>query len=216
MRLPTSSHMRVLASSCGARLLMAAGAVALIIGAANSPGAAAGWTVSPGGLFTGRAGRTELADTTTGQAAIFCASSSSRGTLKSGSGLAGAGVGTVKAMSFRGGCFTLTAGLLPWKISARSYQPGAGTTVGTITGVHLRFTDPAFCDFSADGTGAAAGNETVRFRYVNGTGTLQILRTGSTLHIYGVKGCGGAFHDGDTAALSSTSMITPVQTITGP
>jgi len=42
------------------------------------------------------------------------------------------------------------------------------------------------------------------------------LRTGSTLHIYSVKGCGGAFHDGDTAALSGTSMIAPVQTITGP
>jgi hypothetical protein len=82
--------------------------------------------------------------------------------------------------------------------------------------VHLRFTDPTFCDFSADGTGAAAGNGTVRFRYVNDTGRLQILRTGSTLHIYSVKGCGGAFHDGDTAALSSISMITPVQTITGP
>jgi hypothetical protein len=59
----------------------------------------------------------------------------------------------------------------------------------------------------ADGTGAAAGNGSVRFRYVDGTG--------STLYIYSVKGCGGAFHDGDTAALSSSSMITPVQTITG-
>jgi hypothetical protein len=45
---------------------------------------------------------------------------------------------------------------------------------------------------------------------------LQILRTGSTLHIYSVQGCGGAFHDGDTASLSSTSMIAPLQTITGP
>ena len=169
-----------------------------------------------GGLFTGHAGTTELADTTTGEAGIFCASSSSRGTFKSGSGLAGTGIGSVKAMSFRGGCFTLTAGLLPWKINARSYQPGAGATVGTITGVHLRFTDPAFCDFSADGTGAAAGNGIVRFRYVNGAGRLQILRTGGTLHIYSVKGCGGAFHDGDTAALSSTSMIAPIQIITGP
>jgi hypothetical protein len=35
-------------------------------------------------------------------------------------------------------------------------------------------------------------------------------------HIYSVKGCGGAFHDGDTAALSSISMITPGQTVTGP
>ena len=178
---------------------MGAGAVALTIGAANPPGAAAGWTVSPGGSFTGHAGTTELADTTTGTGAILCASSSLRGTLKSGSGLAGAGIGSIKAMSFRGGCFPLTAGLLPWKINAKSYQPVAGATVGTITGVHLRFTDPTFCDFSADGTGR-----------------LQILRTGSTLHIYSVKSCGGAFHDGDTAALSSISMITPVQTITGP
>jgi hypothetical protein len=205
--------MRLLASS---RLLIAAGAVALTIGAANFPGAAAGWTVSPGGSFTGHAGTTELADTTTGNAAIFCASSSSRGTLRSGSGLAGAGIGSIKAMSFSGGCFTLTAGLLPWKINTRSYQPDAGATVGTITGVHLRFTDPTFCDFSADGTGAAAGNGTVRFRYVNGTGRLKILRTGSTLHIYSVKGCGGAFHDGDTAALSTISVIAPVQTITSP
>jgi hypothetical protein len=208
--------MRLPASPRVARLLIAAGAVAMTIAAANSPGAATGWTVSPGGSFTGRAGATELADTTTGNAAIFCASSSSRGTLKSGSGLAGTGIGSIKAMSFQGGCFTLTAGLLPWKINARTYQPTAGVTAGTITGVHLRFTDPTFCDFSADGTGAAAGNGTVRFRYVNGTGRLQILRTGSTLHIYSVKGCGGAFHDGDTAALSSISMITPVQTITGP
>src|SRR5262245_13375346 len=115
-------------------------------------------------------------------------------------------------MSFRGGCFTLTAGLLPWKINARSYQPVAGATAGTITGVHLRVPDPTFCDVSADGTGATAGNGTVRFRYVNDTGRLQILRTDSTLHIYSVTGCGGAFHDGDTAALSSFSMITPVQT----
>lgn len=181
-----------------------------------SPGAATGWTVSPGGSVTGQAGTTELADTTTGKAAIVCASSSWHGTFKSGSGLAGAGIGAVKAMSFRGGCFTLTAGLLPWKIDVRSYQPDAGTTAGTITGVHLRFTDPTFCGFSADGTGATAGNGSVRFRYVNGTGRLQILRTGSTLHIYGVNGCGGAFHDGDSAALSSTSTITPVQTITSP
>jgi hypothetical protein len=82
--------------------------------------------------------------------------------------------------------------------------------------VHLRFTDPTFCDFSADGTSATAGNRSVRFRYANGTGRLQILRAGSNLHIYSVQGCGGAFHNGDTAALSSIGMITPVQTITSP
>jgi hypothetical protein len=82
--------------------------------------------------------------------------------------------------------------------------------------VHLRFTDPTFCNLQADGTSATAGNGTVRFRYANATGRLQVLRARGNLHIYRVQGCGGVFHDGDTAALSGTYMIMPVQTITGP
>ncbi len=172
--------------------------------------------MSPGGSFTGHAGTTELADTTTRQAAIICASSSSRGTFRSGSGLPGASIGSIAAASFRGGCFTLTAGRLPWKVIAKSYQPATGTTTGTITGVHLHFTDPTFCNLRADGTSATAGNGTVRFRYVNATGRLQALRARGNLQIYQVQGCGDVFHDGDTAALSGTYMITPVQTVTRP
>jgi hypothetical protein len=82
--------------------------------------------------------------------------------------------------------------------------------------VHLRFTDPTFCNLTADGTSATAGNGTVRFRYANATGRLQVLRARGDLHIYQVQGCGGVFHDGDTATLSGTYMITPVQTITSP
>jgi hypothetical protein len=116
----------------------------------------------------------------------------------------------------RGGCFTLTAGRLPWKVNAKSYQSATSTTAGTITGVHLHFTDPGFCNLTADGTSATAGNGTVRFRYTNATGRLQVLRTRGNLHIYQVQGCGGVFHDGGTAALSGNYMITPVQTITSP
>ena len=172
--------------------------------------------MSPGGSFTGHAGTTVLADTTTGQAAIVCASSSWRGTVKSGSGLPGAGIGSIAAASFRNGCFTLAAGRLPWKVNAKSYQSATGTTVGTITGVHLRFTDPTFCNLTADGTGATAGNGTVRFRYANATGRLQVRPARGNLHIYRVQGCGGVFHDGDTATLSGTYTITPVQTVTSP
>ncbi len=211
--------MLLVASSRAARLRLAAVAAAagaLILGAGNSQAAVAGWTVSPGGSFTGHAGTTELADATTGQAAIICASSSSRGTFRSGSGLPGASIGSIAAARFRGGCFTLTAGRLPWKVNAKSYQSTTGTTVGTITGVHLRFTDPGFCNLTADGTSGTAGNGTVRFRYANATGRLQVLRARGNLHIYQVQGCGGVFHDGDTAALLGTYMITPVQTITSP
>ena len=211
--------MRLVVSPRGARLLLAtaaATAAALTLGAGNSPAAVTEWTVSPGGSFTGHAGTTELADTTTGQAAIICASSSSRGTFKSGSRLPGAGIGSIAAASFRGGCITLTAGHLPWKVNVKSYQSATDTTVGTITGVHLRFTDPTFCNLTADGTSATAGNGTVRFRYANATGRLQVLRARGNLHIYQVQGCGGVFHDGDTATLSGSYMITPVQTITSP
>jgi len=214
MRL-VASRMRLVASRA-ARTLLAAGAAALTLGAGSSPAAVARWTVSPGGSFTGKAGTTELANTTTGNAAIICASSSVQGTFKSGSGLPGTGIGSITVARFRQGCFTLTAGRLPWKVNARSYQSGTGTTVGTITGVHLRFTDPTFCDFTADGTSATAGDGTVRFQYANGAGRLQVVRAGSNLHIYQVQGCGGAFHDGDTAALSGTYMIAPVQAITSP
>lgn len=184
--------MSLLAAACARGSLLAA----LAFGLAVTPAAAAtAWTVSPGGPFAGHAARTALTDTTTEQAAINCASSSSRGTLKAGSGLSGTGLGTLMAVSFSGGCYTLTAGHLPWKINARSYTSGTGITTGTITGIHLIFTDPTFCDFAADGTSATAGDGTVQFRYTSSTGKLRIVATGSNLHIYRVKGCGGAFHD---------------------
>jgi hypothetical protein len=110
----------------------------------------------------------------------------------------------------------LTAGHLPWKVNALSYTPGTGTTAGTITGIHPAFTDPGFCDFTADGTSATAGNGTVHLRYANATGKLKIIHKRSNLHIYHVKGCGGVFHDGNAAALSSTYAIAPAQAITSP
>jgi hypothetical protein len=198
------------------RILLAAAAAPLVFGLAAGPAAKDTWTVSPGGPVTGHAGRTALTDTTTGQAAITCASSRARGTLRSGSGLPGAGLGSLTAVSFTGGCYTLTASHLPWKLGARSYTPGTGSTAGTITGIRLAFTDPGFCDFTAAGTSAAAGNGTVRFRYVNATGRLKIVPVGGNLRIYHVKGCGGVFHDGDAAALSGTYAITPAQAITSP
>jgi hypothetical protein len=199
------------------RILLALIAATLPIALPAGPAeAATTWTVSPGGPVTGHARGTALTNTTTGQAGIFCASSSSRGTFRSGSKLSGVALGSIAAVSFTGGCYTLTAGHLPWKVNAESYNPGTGTTTGTITGIHLVFTDPTFCDFAADGTSAAAGNGTARFMYVNGSGKLRILPTGSNLHFYHVRGCGGAFHNGDAAALTGTYVITPVQVMTSP
>lgn len=195
----------------------AAAVGALMAGLLAGPGGvAAAWTVSPGGPVTGHAGMTALTDTTTGAFGIFCSDSALRGGFRSGHGLPGAGLGSVSAVSFSGGCFTLTSGHLPWTVNARSYTARTGTTAGTITGVHLVFTDPGFCDFTADGTRATAGDGIASFRYANGTGKLRIVKAGSTLHIYRVNGCGGTIHDGDAAALSGTYVITPGQMITSP
>jgi hypothetical protein len=206
-----------LATAAGAGGILPAAAVgALTLGLLAGPaGAATTWTVRPGGPVTGHSNRTTLIDTTTGTFGIFCANSLLHGKFRSGHGLPGAGLGSVTAVSFSGGCFTLTASHLPWQVNARSYASSTGTTTGTITGVHLVFTDPGFCDLVADGTGATASNGIVHFRYANGTGKLKIVRVGSTLHIYRVNGCGGTIHDGDAAALSGTYAITPAQVITG-
>jgi hypothetical protein len=196
-------------------LLTAAATVS--VGLMAGPAAAAvTWTVTPGGPVAGHAGQTALTDTTTMKAGIFCASSRARGTLRSGSGLSGPRLGSLTMVSFSGGCSTLTASHLPWKVSADSYTPATGTTTGTITGIHLAFTDPGFCDFAADGTSATAGDGAVHFRYANSTGKLKIVPDGSNLHIYHVQGCGGVFRNHDTATLSGAYVITPAQAITSP
>jgi hypothetical protein len=198
-------------------ILPAAATCAVALGLLAGPATAATtWTVSPGGAVTGHANRTVLTDTTTGTFGIFCANSSLHGKFRPGHGLPGAGLGSVRAVSFSGGCFTLTPGHLPWTVNATSYAASTGTTAGTITGVRLVFTDPGFCDFTADGTSATAGNGTIGFRYANGTGKLRIVTAGSTLHIYRVNGCGGTIHDGDAAALSGSYVITPAQVIISP
>jgi hypothetical protein len=208
-----------MASSGGARargVLLAAAAIPLALGLAAGPAMAAAattWTVSPGGPVTGRSGQTALIDTTTGQAGIVCAHSTAYGMLKSGSRLPGTGLGSLTSVTFNGGCYTLTGSHFPWKVNASSYTAGTGTTTGTITGIHLVFTDPTFCDFVADGTGASADDGSVQFSYSNGTGKLKLLAAGSNLHIYKVKGCGGVFHDHNTATLTGTYVITPAQVI---
>src|SRR6266480_2837070 len=67
--------------------------------AATNTGVAATWTVKPGGAITAKAGKTTLTDKNTGST-LSCASSSGKGTLKHGSGLSGAGIGTISALSF--------------------------------------------------------------------------------------------------------------------
>lgn len=201
-----------------AAALFSAGAAALTIGlsATSSLAATATWTVSPGGAVTGKAGTTTLTDTTSG-IALSCTSSKMKGSLKSGSGLAGKGLGTVTSVAFNN-CtvlsvtISLSSGTVAWKLNASSF--GSGTTSGTITGIHLAVKS-SVCSAVVDGTGATAHNGKVSVTYSNKTHALKILPLGN-LHVYRVSGCGGAISNGDAGTITGSYKVGPLQKITSP
>lgn len=202
-----------------AAALFSAGAAALAIGlSATSSMAAttATWTVSPGGAVTGTAGTTTLTDTTSG-IALSCTSSKLKGSLKSGKGLPGKGLGTVTSVAFNN-CtvlsvtISLSSGTVAWKLNASSFS--SGTTSGTITGIHLAVKS-SICSAVVDGTGATAHNGKVSIKYSNKTHVLKILPKGN-LHVYNVSGCGGAISNGDAGTITGSYKVSPLQKITSP
>ena len=164
-----------------AATLFSAGAAALTIGLSATSALAATattWTVSPGGAITGKAGTTTLTDTTS-KIALSCTSSKLAGSLKSGKGLPGKGLGTVTSVTFNN-CtvlsvtISLSSGKVAWKLNASSYNSTTGTTSGTITGIHLAVKSRV-CSAVVDGPGATARNGTVNVSYSNKTHVLKIL-----------------------------------------
>jgi hypothetical protein len=137
-----------------------------------------------------KAGKTTLTDTTH-NSTLTCLSASMTGTLKAGSGLPGAGIGSVTAAAFR--CqgllpVHLTALGLPWRLNLSSYGGRSGVARGTISHLRLSFTGPA-CTAQVNGTGGPAANGVVAISYANETGMLTILPTGGNLHWNHVTGC---------------------------
>jgi len=201
-------------------ILFAGAATAAVIGLSAAPAfAATTWTVSPGGAITAKSGKTTLTDTTT-DTVLTCKSSSTSATLKSGSGLKGAGLGSITAVTFKT-CtgplsltFTVTTNALPWKLNAKSYNSTTGVTTGTITGIDATLSG-ADCSATVDGTAAGADNGEVKATYTNSTGKLKVKTTGGNLHIYDVSGCAGLIADGDATTFSATYTVSPIQTITG-
>jgi hypothetical protein len=185
--------------------------------AGTNAGVAATWTVHPGGAITAKAGTTTLKDTKTGSV-LTCTSSSGKGTVKSGSGLSGAGIGSITALGFTnctgplGLTFTVKTTHFPWKLNATSYK--SGVTTGTITGIHATLSGPG-CSAVVDGTGASANNGSVTATYTNSTGKLATTGAGN-LHIYNVSGCSGLISSGDGSSFKGSYAVSPKQTITSP
>jgi hypothetical protein len=185
--------------------------------AATTAGTAATWTVKPGGTITAKAGTTTLKDTNTGST-LTCKTSSGKGTVKSGSGLSGTGIGSITSLGFST-CtgplnltFTVKTTHFPWKLNAKSFKNGV--TTGTITGIHATLSGPS-CSAVVDGTGASANNGMVTATYTNSTGKLATTGAGN-LHIYKVVGCAGLINTGDGTSFKGSYTVSPKQTITSP
>jgi hypothetical protein len=196
-----------------------AAAMTIGLSATSSLAATRTWSVSPGGSISGAAGTSTLKDTTSGTT-VNCTTSTLSGTLKHGSGLKGAGIGTVTSVSFNncsalGQSFTLSSGTVAWRLNAVSYSSTTGVTHGTISGIHLALSS-SVCSAVLDGTNGTAHNGMVKITYTNSTHKLKVLTTGGNLHVYNVSGCFGLIANGDAGTISSTYTVTPAQTITSP
>jgi hypothetical protein len=206
----------------------AAAAVAVTLGAApSSATTATTWTIKPGGSTTA-SGPLALKDTKTG-VVTACKTVKLDATLKSGSGLVGAAIGSITSATFTDcelfgstGQSSPVVNGLPWKLSATSYSAKTGVTKGTITGIDLVATATA-CDATLDGTAAGKDNGKVKFTYANSTGKLKLLHEDANLHWWAVSGCLGLINTGDpvqpTRSLTvkpKQLTVKPRQTITSP
>jgi hypothetical protein len=205
-------------SAVTAMALTTAAALAVGPATASPAGATARtWTVHPGGGVMAKASATTLKDTKTGSV-VNCKSSDMSGAVKPGSGLPGAGIGSVTAASYQ--CFaptgvpSLTPSGLPWQLNLTSYDAGTGVSRGTISHVRLAFSY-FNCTAVVGGASATSGGE-VAVSYASKTGTLKLLATGGTLHWYRVHKCAGLLASGDPASLTGSYVLTPKQVITSP
>ena len=213
--------MRAILKGLGRALVLSA-AAASVVGLAAAPAlAATTWTVKPGGAIKGTAGATVVTDKTK-NLSVTCTSSVAKGSLKSGSGLAGKGIGTVTSLAFKG-CAVSTisvsvtiTGKMP--LNATGYNTTTKVASMTITKIHGTFSVSAIsCSATIDGTGATAHNGMVKATFTNKTDILKVLASGGNLHIYNVSsGCNGAVSNGDAVNFTSSYKLAPAQHIHSP
>lgn len=205
----------------GIGAVVLAAVVVLAAAVPAAAGTATTWTVSPGGKITATAGKTTLTDVPTG-AVMTCQSSHLSGTLKAGTGLSGAGIGSLGTAVYSlcsGGPFpaTVTAGGLPWRLNLSSYSRSTGVARGTIS--HLQIaTTTSFtpCTAVIKGTSGTAPDGVASVSYNRTNGILKFLATGGNLHWYHVSRCAGIIRNGDAATISASYTVTPRQIITSP
>ena len=203
------------------RILLTGGATALAVGVSAGVALAVAITfsITPGGNISAAAGKTTLKDVNTGSV-LTCTTSKSTGTLKSGHGISGANIGTIKTLTFNN-CtgplsltFTVTNSGFPWTLHGTAFNATTGVTTGNITGIKSHLSGPSCSANVAGATATTPGK--VKVTYTNSTHKLKVLATGGTLHVFNVSGCAGLINSGDATQFSGTYTVTPAQTITSP
>jgi hypothetical protein len=198
-------------------VVLAASAAALTIGLTATSSFASTvktWSVSPGGSIAMSSSKAKLKDTSTAKA-VTCRSSSAKGTLKSGTGLSGTGIGSLTSMSYstctgpKKLAFTLTAASLPWTLNAMSYNSTKGVAHGTISGITIAVSGTG-CKATVAGTSATTGGEE-HIAYTNSKADLKFVPADGTLHVYAVTGCTGLFKTGDAVTLAAIYAVSPKQ-----
>lgn len=203
------------------RALFTGAATAVAIGASAGVALAVAITfsITPGGNISASAGVTSLKDTATGSV-LTCKTSKSTGTLKSGHGIAGTNIGSIKTLTFTtctgplGLTFTVTNSGFPWTLSGTAFNAGTGVTTGFINGIKSHLSGPSCSADVAGATATAKGK--VKVTYTNSTHKLKVLATGGNLHVFNVSGCAGLINSGDATTFTGTYTVTPAQTITSP
>jgi hypothetical protein len=210
---------RAILNGLGKALIVTA-ATASVITMAAAPTLATSaktWTVKPGGTIAGAAKNVVVTDATAGQS-VTCATSSAAGSLKTGSGLSGTGIGSITSIAFNncsilGMSISVTlTGTMP--INATAYNATTKVVTETITKIHGSL-NASGCSATVDGTAATANNGTVKAKFMDTGSKLKVLSTGSTLHLYNVN-CFGVINNGDSVNFTGTYTVKPAQTITSP
>ncbi|MFF8281481.1 hypothetical protein ACF1DY_23630 [Streptomyces albus] len=180
--------------------------------ASASATSAVTWTVTPGGAFSADAANPTLS---VPNADLFCDSSSAAGTLKTGSGNAGAGLGSINNLTFSG---CSLAGISfsvdvssPLSINAQSVDPNnPNRVIGTISGITASISDAdGLCTASFAGPGG--GKATVTGYFDNSTH--QLVVNGGNLQATEAD-CLGLINAGDSATFNAAYDTDPAQTIT--
>nr|WP_202502308.1 hypothetical protein [Streptomyces sp. SID5785] len=172
-----------------------------------SAGALATFTVTGGGDYTAHAVNPTLSVPAT---QLQCDSSDASGTIKDGSGLAGAGIGTVDDISFNncsvaGIPFDVTPSALPWSINLESMN-GTDEAHGNITGISATITGIG-CDATFSGS--------VEGYYQNSTHTLHVTG-GGTLAAEAGASCLGLISEGDHAEFIGDYVLDQTPVVSSP